>query len=389
MTSLDDVVAVSSAYLEALGPPPHAVTRLADRRPRYLPQASQPEVCRVAGRDKAIGAVCDRFYRDLGFVEGEAVCPFGVQLYFHRVKVSQHSVCLYQHFGTQLQLGAAKDLPRKSKKLVKQSLASRREFNSGAEGRARFESAKGLLATLLTGRVAESIRALSHHLLTPLQGAIADVDALEQAEAKPHDIVERLGRNLEQVDTAAKQIQLLLAEEVDIVPARIRKVRVVRTVTDLVSANTAEALRRDIAIEHVISSNSDYVEAVPDQFEVVISNLLSNAVKYSFSGRTVRVSYSEEGDRLLVRFVNYGCGILPDELQAGKIFELGYRGRLSGDRGRSGTGTGLYIADKIANAHGAEIRVTSRPTGPETDPNNRVHENKVELVWPVYSPLRG
>ena len=52
---------------------------------------------------------------------------------------------------------------------------------------------------------------------------------------------------------------------------------------------------------------------------------------------------------------------MPEELETGLIFEMGYRGQLSTDRGRLGTGIGLTDAQRAARAHGGDIEISSRP----------------------------
>ena len=51
-----------------------------------------------------------------------------------------------------------------------------------------------------------------------------------------------------------------------------------------------------------------------------------------------------------------------EELDSGLVFQFGKRGRESEDRGRSGTGIGLYDAQDIITKHGGTLRVTSEPT---------------------------
>lgn len=257
----------------------------------------------------------------------------------------------------------------------------------------KFEKGKDLIATLLTGRVAESIRALSHHLLTPLQGAIADVQVLDDIPAIDIDLRRRLRRNLTDVDASAKQIQILLSEEAEFSPQRLRKVPVLRMMRELVTSAEPAAESRCIRIDHSATAQAREVEAIPDQFSLVLSNLLHNSVKYSFDGtgehnRVVRVSYCLEGENLVISFQNEGCGIEPHEISEGRLFELGYRGEHSGDRGRQGTGTGLYIVDKITKAHQGSIRVSSRKTGNPSEPAFQAFQNRFDLVWPVYSKLR-
>jgi len=388
---IDELVAVVTAYLDTDRTAAcHGITRASDQVPRYSPTVFRPEICTKASVDRNVAATCRAFYNGLPLDEGTVQCPFGIRVSYYRVGVSGRPFCLYQHTGTGSPQSTVSALPRKSKKLARTALGNNYEI-IGNEAVGKFERGKELISTLLTGRVAESIRALSHHLLTPLQGAIGDVEALDSGERQPSTI-QRLKRNLADVDASAKQIQILLSDEVEYAPQRLRKIPVHAVVKDVIDRLSASAERRCIVIEHGANRQSAQVQAIPDQFAVVVTAILQNCVKYSFEGRpernrVVRISYSAERDNLVIRFANEGCGIDPDEIRDGRIFELGYRGRRSADRGRTGTGTGLYIADKITRAHGGLIRAKSILKPAAIESHHDIHENTFELVWPVYSPL--
>ena len=89
----------------------------------------------------------------------------------------------------------------------------------------------------------------------------------------------------------------------------------------------------------------------------VIANLLDNALKYTPPGGEVRITLSDEGARVRLRFEDTGVGIPPEE--RARIFERFYRS----DRSRSEPGNGLGLALCLASvrAHGGEISVESDP----------------------------
>jgi len=96
-------------------------------------------------------------------------------------------------------------------------------------------------------------------------------------------------------------------------------------------------------------------------------NLLHNAIKYSWTkGQerrpwvTVRIEKKDDSVEILIE--NWGVPIRREELDSRSIFQFGKRGRESEDRGRSGTGIGLYDAQDIIGKHGGTLRLTSEPT---------------------------
>ena len=100
------------------------------------------------------------------------------------------------------------------------------------------------------------------------------------------------------------------------------------------------------------------------------SHLLHNAVKYSWQrarGTWVGVRVRAHGEFWQVEIENYGVAIAPDEIESGSIFQFGYRGRLSQDRSRVGTGIGLYDARRVFELHGGEVTLESRPASAVED----------------------
>ncbi len=80
----------------------------------------------------------------------------------------------------------------------------------------------------------------------------------------------------------------------------------------------------------------------PDHMRRVFYNLMSNAVKYSFDSistnkRFIDITCRYAGNRYVIEISNYGVGILPEEIESGKIFQIGYRGKLARDRNRFGS----------------------------------------------------
>ena len=87
----------------------------------------------------------------------------------------------------------------------------------------------------------------------------------------------------------------------------------------------------------------------------LIFNLTENAVKYNRQGGSVRVSVTQEPEKLLLRVSDTGCGI-PKEYQR-SIFQPFFRVDKSRSREYGGAGLGLSLAWEIANLHGGYVWV--------------------------------
>ena len=87
----------------------------------------------------------------------------------------------------------------------------------------------------------------------------------------------------------------------------------------------------------------------------LIFNLTENAVKYNRPGGSVRVSVTQELEKLLLRVSDTGCGI--PEVYQRSIFQPFFRVDKSRSREYGGAGLGLSLAWEIADLHGGSVWV--------------------------------
>ena len=87
----------------------------------------------------------------------------------------------------------------------------------------------------------------------------------------------------------------------------------------------------------------------------LIFNLTENAVKYNRPGGSVRVSVTQELEKILLRVSDTGCGI-PEEYQR-SIFQPFFRVDKSRSREYGGAGLGLSLVWEIADLHGGSVWV--------------------------------
>jgi PAS domain S-box-containing protein len=89
----------------------------------------------------------------------------------------------------------------------------------------------------------------------------------------------------------------------------------------------------------------------------VLTNLVGNALKYSPESAEVLVDLRRDGDLVHVRVADHGRGIPADQLT--KVFEKFHRVEDPMTMSTSGTGLGLFISRRLAQAMGGDIAVTS------------------------------
>jgi signal transduction histidine kinase len=94
-----------------------------------------------------------------------------------------------------------------------------------------------------------------------------------------------------------------------------------------------------------------------DALRLALRNLLDNAIKYSPADTPVRVRWSVDDSRVSIAVIDEGAGI-PDSEKA-TIFHKFVRGHAARASRVAGTGVGLAIVQRIAAAHGGEVRLQS------------------------------
>lgn len=88
-----------------------------------------------------------------------------------------------------------------------------------------------------------------------------------------------------------------------------------------------------------------------------VLNLADNAVKYSSPGGQINMTAASEGNNLVIRVQDFGCGIA-QEHQA-RIFERFFRVDKARSRQLGGTGLGLAIVKHITQCHKGMVSVQS------------------------------
>lgn len=91
----------------------------------------------------------------------------------------------------------------------------------------------------------------------------------------------------------------------------------------------------------------------------IFENVIANGIKYSPSDAPIVVSIDENGSGARVIVADQGSGIAHDEL--GRVCDPYYRG--SNSKGISGAGLGLYVVEKLVEAHHGRMLIESEMGG--------------------------
>jgi len=105
------------------------------------------------------------------------------------------------------------------------------------------------------------------------------------------------------------------------------------------------------------------IKADRSKIKQVVGNIIDNAMKYTPKGN-IFVSVYKDDNKVKIEIKDNGVGIDPSEID--KLFNKFSRAKDANKINVTGTGLGLYIAKKMAEAHNGDIKVSSEGIGKGT-----------------------
>jgi two-component system, OmpR family, sensor histidine kinase KdpD len=194
--------------------------------------------------------------------------------------------------------------------------------------------------------------ALAHEFKTPLAtilaaaGGIREAGPLGREQSEMAETVEEEAARLGKLTSRLLRTARLDKEQIK---PRVELTDVTELIAHVASQYAARSQDRRIVL-----AKNDAVQALADPalLRLVLNQLIENACKYSQAGSTVSIEIQQQTDFVTVRVSNSGSSIPFHE--RGRIFDRFYRGE-EAKRSTSGSGLGLYVARKIALAHGGDL----------------------------------
>lgn len=199
---------------------------------------------------------------------------------------------------------------------------------------------------------------IAHEIATPLNAlggyASALADGTVDSEPDRAEAAETIAEERERLKSLLEDLRLLtrldLAEPVRVEPLDLEGL--VRTLARRFARSArAHGLALDVRGEPVT------VRTDRRLVETILQNLISNAIRYTSAGGRVELGVSRRRAELVVSVRDTGIGIAPEHQE--RIFDRLYRVDGARDRASGGSGLGLALARRAAQALHGRIELDS------------------------------
>ncbi len=212
------------------------------------------------------------------------------------------------------------------------------------------------------------ITAISHELRTPMAviKGVSEVVLEQGDDGKPNRrLLETLSRNVDILDRMIIELLDLSELSSDSIEVRDDELSLEELLWNTVNGLTPETKRAGLDVSVMVRDASALaVRGDAARLRWALGHLLQNSVRYTESGGHIVVTASRNDDEhIAIQVVDTGVGISERDLP--HVFERFYRGEPRTPAGKlldpRGLGQGLFIARKVAEAHGGYLTVRSDP----------------------------
>jgi protein-histidine pros-kinase len=211
----------------------------------------------------------------------------------------------------------------------------------------------------------EFLANMSHELRTPLNAIIGFAELMHKGKVGPvsAEHTEYLGdilsssKHLLQLINDVLDLAKVEAGKMDFRPESVDLLRLGGEVRDVLRGLAAS---KRLRVETTVDPEVATVFVDPARVKQILYNYLSNAIKFTPDGGTVDVRFVPHGPGLFrIEVEDTGVGIPADQL--GRLFVEFHQLDASAAKKYQGTGLGLALTKRLAEAHGGRVSVQSTP----------------------------
>jgi len=201
---------------------------------------------------------------------------------------------------------------------------------------------------------------LAHDLRTPLTSVIGYLDFILKNDQLPP---ERAKHYTTIAYTKSQRLERLIDELFEVTRMNYGKLKIDRSPIDLsellfqLSEELYPMLENQNLTSRLHIAPSVTATGDGELLARVFENLLSNAARYGREGGFIDIHCHPEGEDAVIRIVNYGDSISPEDLP--HIFDMFYTSDKARTYHDGSTGLGLFIAKNIVEQHQGSISAES------------------------------
>jgi two-component system OmpR family sensor kinase len=199
----------------------------------------------------------------------------------------------------------------------------------------------------------------AHELRTPLAALKLQLDLARRA-SEPHEVTaafDDLEAGVARASHVVEQLMTLARVEPEAMAQTRTECDIVVLAKDAIVARAALAADKSIDLG-LARETPAVVTGDPASLGILLSNLIDNALRYTPRGGRIDVSVDRDDEAVTLSVADTGPGI-PAEARE-RVFDRFYRGD---DNVEPGSGLGLSIVKRIADAHRASITLDAAGAG--------------------------
>lgn len=199
---------------------------------------------------------------------------------------------------------------------------------------------------------------VAHELRTPLSNIRGYLEAMNDGVMKPDaEAIQSLNEEATRLTRLVDELQELSLAEAGELKLVCQAADTSRLINQAALAFQAQAASKGVSLSLDIEDALPQVNIDSQRMAQVLHNLLDNAMAHTESDDSITISAIKQGNWIEVAVTDTGEGIPNEDLP--NIFERFYRVDKSRARTAGGSGLGLTIAKRLAEAHGGSIEVQS------------------------------
>ncbi len=212
------------------------------------------------------------------------------------------------------------------------------------------------------------LASMSHELRTPMNAILGFSQILE--ERYFGELTEKQAEYVGDILGSGRHLLALINDILDLAKVEAGKMKLDLSsvgVTELIERSTV--MIKEKCLQHSIALSSEIADEVVDltieaderKLRQVLFNLLSNATKFTPDGGSITVRAERTGEEIVIRVIDNGIGVAPDEQE--RIFEPFHQVQTGTSGKTPGTGLGLQLSKGFIELHKGRIWVESEGLG--------------------------